>query len=86
MPKRCAIWLDHSKAWIVTFTPGGDPKVEMLESGITAIRKTTGGARSGTPYLHGCATRKGDDESGNTSSRSSTRPSSAGYGSMRGCW
>jgi hypothetical protein len=62
MPKRCAVWLDHSKAWIVTFTPEGDAKVEMLESGITAMRKTTGGARCGTPYLHGCATRKGDDE------------------------
>jgi len=62
MPKRCAVWLDHSKAWIVTFTPDGDAHLEKLESGVTVSRKTTGGARSRTPYLHGTATRKTADE------------------------
>ncbi|MBN1424664.1 hypothetical protein JXA88_08910 [Candidatus Fermentibacteria bacterium] len=62
MPKRCAIWLDHRNAWIVTFTPEGDAQVEKLESGITALRKATGGTRSATPYVHGYAARNTDDE------------------------
>ncbi len=62
MPRRCAVWLDHSKAWIVTFSPEGTAHVEKLESGIPASRKSTGGVRSGTPYLHGSPTRKADDE------------------------
>lgn len=62
MPRRCAIWLDHRTAWIVTFTPAGDPKIEKLESGITGSRKATGGTRSATPYVQGYAARKADDE------------------------
>lgn len=62
MPRRCAVWIDHSRAFIVTFGPEGEAKVEEVESGVASAHKTTGGARSGTPYLHGCATRRSDDE------------------------
>lgn len=62
MPRRCAVWVDHSNAWIVTFSPESEALVEKLESGIQGTRKTTGGARSRTPYLHGCATRRTEDE------------------------
>jgi hypothetical protein len=62
MPKRCAVWLDHSKAWIVTFTPDGEPNVDKLESGVTATHKATGGARARTPYLHASAARNSVDE------------------------
>ncbi len=62
MPKRCAVWIDHSNAFIVKFANGGEPEVEKLESGIGAIHKSTGGARAKEPYRHGSARRHSEEE------------------------
>jgi len=65
MPKRCAVWLDHSEALIVRFSNDGEPRIEKLESGIESITKSTGGARARQPYMHGSAARHSDQEKRN---------------------
>ena len=62
MPKRCAVWLDHSEALIVRFSKEGEPRIEKLESGIESVTKSTGGARARQPYMHGSAARHSDQE------------------------
>jgi stalled ribosome rescue protein Dom34 len=62
MPGRCAVWLDHSKASIVTFTSDGEATIETIESGIEGVHKTTGGARAKAPYLHGAVSKSSEEE------------------------
>jgi len=62
MPGRCAIWLDHSKALIVRFTPEGEADVEEIESGIEKMHKTTGGAGGRAPYHHGYVSKSSEEE------------------------
>jgi hypothetical protein len=56
------VWLDHSKASIVRFTPDGESGIETIESGIEGVHKTTGGARARTPYLHGAVSKSSEEE------------------------
>jgi len=62
MPGRCAIWLDHSKALIVRFTPEGDANVEEIRSGIKGMHKTTGGAGTRAPNYHGYVSKSSEEE------------------------
>lgn len=62
MPGRCAVWLDHSKASIVKFTPEGEAGIETMESGIEGVHKATGGARAKAPYLHGAVSKSSEEE------------------------
>lgn len=62
MTGRCAVWLDHSRASIVTFTSDGEAAVETIKSGIEGLHKTTGGARAKAPYLHGAVSKSTEEE------------------------
>ena len=49
MAARVGLWIDHRKAIVVSLT-GGEPELEVVESGIERKPQPAGGSPSKTPY------------------------------------